>query len=500
MSQFKRKLSIVLFAASVVLLAVFLMPASSPELSHSASILSDDSDGRDWAAFGRTFGEQHYSPLSEIDSGTVKRLGLAWFMDLGSGNSVTGPLAVDGVLYFATAYSLVHAVDAQTGRLLWRYDPKAIEVSGRKLRQGWGIRGIAWWDGKIYTGTQDGRLIALDAKAGTLVWSVMTTEEDDLRFISGAPRVFAGKVIIGHGGADGGATRGYVSTYDADTGALLWRFHTVPGNPADGFESEAMEMAAKTWSGEWWKHGGGGTVWNAMTYDAESNSVYLGTGNGAPWNHKIRSEGKGDNLFLSSIVALDADSGAYKWHYQTNPAESWDFNAAMDMELADLTIDGKLRKVLMTAPKNGFFYVIDRTNGKLISAKPFVKVTWAKEIDIESGRPVEDPGARYPDGSSFNMAPGPMGAHTWLPMSYSPISGLVYLPTIELSTNFSDTGITAETWTRTPGNAVDGALNAAFPLDETGASFLVAWNPVTQKPDWKIPTPGYWNGGRKSVV
>jgi quinohemoprotein ethanol dehydrogenase len=457
--------------------------------------LKDWNDGGDWAAFGRTYGEQHYSPLKQINAGNLDRLGLAWSFDLGPENSVTGPLAIDGTLYFATGYSLVHAMDAQSGELKWVFDPQAAQAAGRKLRQGWGSRGLGWWNGKIYTGTQDGRLIAIDAKTGKQVWSVMTTEADDYRFISGPPRAFDGKVIIGHGGADAASTRGYVTAYDAETGEQLWRFFTVPGNPADGFESEAMRMAAETWAGEWWKYGGGGTVWNAITYDQELNQIYLGTGNGAPWNHQVRSLGEGDNLFLSSIVALDADSGDYVWHYQTNPAETWDYNAAMDMQVAELEVDGATRKVLMTAPKNGFFYVLDRINGGLISAKPYVPVSWATEIDLESGRPVEVPGVRYQDGGSFRVVPGTYGAHNWLPMSYSPRTGLVYIPAIELSNTFSEEGVDIKNWTRPPDNILDAGANAQFPLDEKGASALVAWDPVTQTQRWRVPTPAFWNGG-----
>jgi quinohemoprotein ethanol dehydrogenase len=456
--------------------------------------LSDSNSSGDWAAFGRTYGEQHYSPLREINQHTVAQLALSWSMDLEPGNSVTGPLEVGGTLYFASAYSLVHAVDAVTGKLKWIYDPKAAEASGRKLRQGWGSRGLAWWHGKVYTGTQDGRLIAIDAQTGKPAWSVLTVQKDDYRFISGPPRVFNGKIIVGHGGADAGNTRGYVTAYDAETGKQLWRFFTVPGNPADGFESDAMRMAAKTWSGEWWKYGGGGTVWNAITYDEQLNQIYIGTGNGAPWNYRIRSEGKGDNLFLSSIVALDADTGAYKWHYQTNPAEGWDFNASMDMELADLKIGGHSGKVLITAPKNGFLYVIDRHDGKLISAKPYVKVTWATGVDLKTGRPEEVSGIRY-DHGSFLMAPSPMGAHTWLPMAFSPDTGLVYIPAIELSAVFDEKGIKTKDWRRGSDNILDVGANAAFPLDEKGDSALVAWDPVTQTPKWRVQTPGYWNGG-----
>lgn len=458
--------------------------------------LRDASNGDDWPAFGRTYGEQHFSPLTQIDTRTVARLGLAWSLDIETpGNSVTGPIEVGGTLYFASGYSIVHAVDVASGKLLWTYDPGAAEAAGRKLRQGWGSRGVAWWNGKIYTGTQDGRLIALDAQTGKPVWSQMTVGKDDYRFISGPPRVFAGKVIIGHGGADSSDVRGYVTAYDAETGKQLWRFFTVPGNPADGFENKAMAMAAKTWAGEWWKHGGGGTVWNAITYDEALNRIYIGTGNGAPWSYRIRSAGQGDNLFLSSIVALDADTGDYLWHYQTNPGESWDYNAAMDMELATLPIDGKPTQVLMTAPKNGFFYVINRRTGRLISAKPHVPITWATGIDLKTGRPNEVAGIRFEDGKDFEMAPSPMGAHTWLPMAYSPKTRLVYLPSIELSSTFNDRGIDLKAWKRTPDNVLDEGLAASFPLDAVGKSSLTAWDPLTQTARWRVPTPGYWNGG-----
>ena len=463
----------------------------------SNQLLHDGSDSANWGAFGRTYGEQHFSALDQINAGSVDKLGLAWSMDLPPGNSVSGPLEVAGTLYFTTGYSIIHAVKVATGKQLWVYDPKAPESSGRKLRQGWGSRGIAWWNGKIYTGTQDGRLIAIDAATGKPIWSKLTIGKDDARFISGPPRAFDDKVIIGHGGADVGSIRGYVTTYDAETGEQLWRFYTVPGNPADGFESKAMKMAAKTWHGEWWKYGGGGTVWNSVTYDRETNTIFLGTGNGAPWNRKIRSDGKGDNLFLCSIVALDADTGAYKWHYQINPGESWDFNASMDMELADLTIDGAARKVLMTAPKNGFLYVIDRTSGKLISAKPFVKTTWASKIDLKTGRPVEAPNIRYEDGP-VTFQPTPIGAHSWVPMAFSRQSGLVYIPAIDLQVTYTDKGITQQNWKRKPGLALDYGVSPTIqppPGNGESDSALVAWNPVTQKEVWRIPTPSYYNGG-----
>jgi quinohemoprotein ethanol dehydrogenase len=374
------------------------------------------------------------------------------------------------------------------------------EVAAHKLRWAWGTRGLAWWNGKVYVGTMDGRLIALDAHTGAPVWSVMTVKPDDTNYITGAPRAFDGKVIIGFGGADVGPTRGYVSTYDAETGTLLWRWYVVPGNPADGFENTAMEMAAKTWSGPWWKYGGGGTVWNAISYDPELNTVLIGTGNGSPWNHKARSQGKGDNLFLASIVALDAKTGAYKWHYQVNPGESWDFTATGDMEFADLMIDGKLRKVLMMAPKNGFFYVMDRRTGKLISAEAFAKVNWASKIDVTHGRPVENPQARYPDGTTAIVWPSDRGAHGWLPMAFSPKTGLAYIPVVEKAASWRDFGVANEEWRAAmPVGTTQAAVfydlypKVDDPIDNT--SRLVAWDVRAQKSAWSQSTPGPLGGG-----
>ena len=460
--------------------------------------LIDGNNGSDWAAYGQSFGEQHYSPLTEINAASVNRLGLAWSYDLPPGNPISGPLAVDGKLYTATGYSVVRAFDAATGKLLWTFDPQAPAAAGRKLRTGYGIRGLAWWKGKLYIGTQDGRLIAIDAGSGRQLWSAMTVTPSDYRFISGAPRVFAGKVIIGHGGADTSDLRGYVTAYDAETGKKLWRFYTVPGNPADGFEDETQAMAAKTWAGEWWKRGGGGTVWNSFAYDAETDTVFIGVGNGAPWNHRVRSAGKGDNLFLASIVALSGRTGKYRWHYQFNPAETWDYNASMDMQLADLVIDGKPRKVVMEAPKNGFFYVIDRTNGKRISADKIAKVTWAKGIDLKTGRPIEVPEARYPGGRTFALFPGPQGAHTWLPSAFSPKSGLIYLPILESGTGYNDRGINPRTWRRTQANSTEAAVNLSevrLSPEKLGRGALMAWDPVTRKQVWRVATAGGWNGG-----
>jgi quinohemoprotein ethanol dehydrogenase len=459
------------FCFAALLVATAGAPAATPQIDNVA--LNNDVDGRNWAAYGRTFGETHYSPLTEINRETVPRLNLAWTVDLNVTNNLSTPLAVDGVIYVASGYSYVHAVDAKNGKLLWRFDPEVLKVAGAKLRTGWGIRGLAFWKGRLFVGTHDGRLIAIDAKTGAQVWSAQTIDSADGSFVSGPPRVFNDKVVIGFGGGDFGAVRGYVTAYDTNTGKQLWRWWTVPGDPAKGFENAAMETAAKTWTGEWWKHGGGGTVWNAMTYDPEFNRLYIGTGNGGPGNWKIRSPGGGDNLFLCSVVALDADTGEYVWHYQTTPGDSWGYDSAMDMTLATLNIGGAPRKVLLHAPKNGFFYVLDRTTGKLVSAEKLGTVTWATKVDLPTGRPVLTPNARDENGAVTSW-PGVQGVHNLYPQSFSPKTNLVYVPTIEMPAQF--------------GGDVDAKADA-------GKSFLTAWDPVKQRAVWQQPTPGLNNGG-----
>lgn len=459
--------------------------------------VEDDSNGTNWPAYGRTHAERHDSPLTEINDRTISRFGLSSTTDLADvPGAATVPLAVDGIVYLAIGPSIVHAVDAASGKLLWQYDPHVYKVAGRKMRSAWGTRGLAYWKGRLYVGTYDGRLIAIDAKTGREAWSTQTTQPDDENYITGAPRTFRGLVLIGNGGADSGNSRGYVTAYDAATGEQKWRFHIVPGNPADGFENDAMKMAARTWTGQWWKFGGGGNAWNAMTYDAEQNLVYIGTGNGAPWNRKVRSPGGGDNLFLASIVALDADTGEYRWHYQVNPGESWDYNAAMDIELATLEIDGKPRKVLMTAPKNGFFYVIDRTDGKLISAEKFARVTWASHVDLRTGRPVESPGVRYENGPA-QFYPSMFGAHGWMPMSYNRKAGLVFIPKSEMAGYLSDSTVDQKNWKPGPsviGTATDDPPGTPAP-ENLGSSSLIAWNPVSKRTVWEVKTPAVWNGG-----
>ncbi|PKP99916.1 MAG: PQQ-dependent dehydrogenase, methanol/ethanol family [Alphaproteobacteria bacterium HGW-Alphaproteobacteria-13] len=456
-------------------------------------------DGSNWASYGGTSDETHFSPLDQVNDGNIDKLGLAWSYDLDTFDSYTAPLAVDGVLYFGVGHSVLHALDARTGKLLWQYDPDVAgqEASKMRMRAGWGIRGIAYKDGKVFTGTRDGRLIAVDAKNGKLLWSVQTLDEAENGYITGPPWIAGDKVVIGFGGADYAPVRGYVTAYDINSGRKAWRFHVVPGNPADGFESEAMERAAKTWTGEWWKFGGGGTVYHAMAYDAKYDRIYLGTGNGWPWNPRIRSPKGGDNLYLASVVALDAKTGEYVWHYQTNPENTFDFNNAMDIQLTELTIDGKPRSVLIHAPKNGFFYVIDREDGKLISAGEFGKQNWAERIDMETGRPILREEARMADGKPFMLYPHPLGAHGVQTMAFSPRTNLAYIPAMEGGRWFADPA-SIEGWTYRPNMFVNtgfGAPPPGSPAPPPTKSELVAYNPVTQKPAWKIDQPGMLNGG-----
>ncbi|NKI19128.1 PQQ-dependent dehydrogenase, methanol/ethanol family [Spongiibacter sp. KMU-166] len=387
-------------------------------------------EAEEWLSHGRDYGEQRFSPLTSINQRNVSRLGLAWYADLPTRRGIeTTPLMADGVLYVTASWGHVLAYDARTGGKLWHFDPKVPkDYAVRGCCDGVN-RGVALWQDKVLAASYDGKLRAIDRKTGDPLWEVDTRiNTDDPYTITGAPRVVNGKVIIGNGGAELGV-RGYVSAYDATNGKLVWRFFTVPGDPAKGFEDDTQEWIASTWNGEWWKNGkGGGTAWDSFAFDPSLNLLYIGVGNGSSWNHKVRSNGEGDNLFVSSIVAVNADTGKYVWHYQTTPADSFDYTATQHMILADLVVKGKKRKVIMQAPKNGFFYVLDRRNGKLLSAEKYMPVNWASHVDMETGRPVEAEGLR--EGKIPLVTPGPSGAHNWQPMSYSPQTELVYIPAL----------------------------------------------------------------------
>jgi quinohemoprotein ethanol dehydrogenase len=487
----------ILCAVCVLFFAAACANAPAPRLIDDAAIAATDQGG-DWLSFGRAFDEQRFSPLTEIDEANVARLGVAWYTDLPNDRTLYGtPLVVDGVLYYEGSWNVLRAVDAATGRQLWEYDPRVVEHAGDRLRIMWDAsRGIAIYGGHVYVATVDGRLIAVDARTGREVWSTMTVDPALPLAITGAPRAFRGLVVIGNGGTEYGAVRGYLDAYDAATGERVWRWYTVPGNPADGFENGAMAMAAQTWTGEWWKHGGGGTVWHGITYDPEFDQLIIGTGNGTPWNQRIRSPGGGDNLFLSSLVALDATTGEYRWHYQTTPGETWDYNSNMDIVLADLVIDGREVKAALHAPKNGFFYVIDRRDGRLLSAEPFAEVSWATHVDRTTGRPVETAAARYADGPT-GLKPSALGAHSWHAMSFNPQTGLVYIPAIDLPGGFGEETIDVDRWEHsTDFRFLTGTDRSVtdVPADAGGGS-LKAWDPVAQRLVWEAEKPGLTNGG-----
>lgn len=456
----------------------------------------------EWALHGHDAGEQRYSSLQQINRDNVDKLGLAWYFDLYTRRGVEStPLMVDGTLYVTGTWSMVYALDAKTGELKWFYDPQVDRSFLAKGCCGAPNRGVAYANGKVVVATFDGRLVALNAADGSEIWDVQTTDREQSYTITGAPRIGKNLVFIGNGGAELGV-RGYVSAYDLDSGKMVWRFYTVPGNPDDGFESDVMAMAAETWTGKWWEWGGGGTVWDSIVYDAALDLLYIGVGNGSPWNHSLRSPQGGDNLFLASIVALRPDTGEYVWHYQTTPGETWDYTATQHIMLADLEIEGRQRKVLMQAPKNGFFYVIDRASGELLSARPYAITTWATEVDMATGRPVETVDARLFDGKNVSL-PSNAGAHNWPPMSYNPETGLVYIPTMVFPVRFLQP---TEDKDRKPGqgkwnvgfdrmaNSPPKVPNIGEIMDAEFSGQLLAWDPVKQEARWRTPE-GRPNGG-----
>ncbi|BCS31785.1 alcohol dehydrogenase [Luteitalea sp. TBR-22] len=494
-------------------------PAPSRHDAATARVVAADTEPGSWLSHGRTYSEQRYSPLARITTANVGRLGLAWSYDLGMNRGAEAtPIVRDGVMYVTSAWSIVHAIDARTGAKRWVYDPKVSREVGPKACCDVVNRGVAVHGDRVYVGVIDGRLVALDAASGRVAWETVTVDQSQPYTITGAPRVADGLVFIGNGGAEYGV-RGYVSAYDAQTGALRWRFYTVPGDPAkgpDGAASDAvLERMRATWTGAWWKDGGGGTVWDAIVYDPEFEQVLVGVGNGSPWNQQVRSPGGGDNLFLASIVALDAKTGAYKWHYQTTPGETWDYTATQPIMLADLTIGGVPRKVAMQAPKNGFFYVIDRANGQLISADPYLDlkpatdtpagapIAWAHAVDMKTGRPIENPEARFKAGTAL-IHPNPDGGHNWHPMAYSPRTGLVYIPIQDGAIDYThDTA-----YRRLEGFQNLGVLIGTLPDDlqvrkairNSYRGALLAWDPVARKVAWRAARRGPYNGGTLAVA
>ncbi len=482
----------------------------------SETLLKTGGNGDDWGAIGFSYDEQRFSPLTDIDASNVGQLGIAWSADLedARGQEAT-PVVVDGVMYVSHAWSKVSAWDAATGKSLWKFDPKVPGESAVNACCDVVNRGVAVWGDKLFVGTIDGRLIALDRKTGTEVWSTQTVDAAKPYTITGAPRVVKDMVLIGNGGAEFGV-RGYVTAYDADTGKERWRFYTAP-NPTKAKDGTASDdiFASKgnaTWSdkGEWQTSGGGGTVWDAIVYDKDLDQVYLGVGNGNPWNHGTRSNGEGDNWFLSSIVAVDATTGKYKWHYQETPAETWDYTATQPIILAEQAVNGTPTKVLYHAPKNGFFFTLDRSNGKLIDAKPFVDgINWATGYNLATGRPIENPEARfYKTGKPFIAIPGALGAHNWHPMSYNPATGLVYIPAQQIPQGYL-ADMDELDRRKVLGFNIGASLNKTMLPDDKAAfraaiaattGRLVAFDPRTGKVAWAVDHPAAWNGGTMTTA
>lgn len=469
----------------------------------------------EWLNHGRTYKEQRYSPLTDINKNNVNELDLAWSFkfDTARGMEAT-PILHDGVLYVSTGWSHVHAIDARSGDELWHYDAKVPKSQLAKTCCGPVNRGVAIWQKdnssplQIFFGSLDGRLIALDAKTGKENWSVQSTPTDGNYSITGAPRIVKDMVIIGNGGGELGV-RGYITAYDVSSGEMRWRFYTVPGDRNKPQESEALKKALPTWSGEEWYKlgGGGGTVWDSIVFDPELDILYIGTGNGSPWNRDLRSPGGGDNLYLSSIVAINPDNGKYIWHYQTTPADNWDYTATQQMILAEIEINNEIRSVIMQAPKNGFFYVLDRKTGELISAEKFGHVTWATHVDMETGKPVESEFADYQENGGSYIWPSPYGAHNWQPMSYSKKTGYIYIPVQTIPAYFSgqkevsykvnrwNTGVNLNE-SRSPASWV--AAKAS--LDALVYGELVAWDPIKQERAWSVRHPKPSNGGTLSTA
>ncbi len=476
-------------------------------------IAETKNDQGNWLAHGRTFDEQRFSPLKQINEQNVKQLGLAWHYKLDIDRGVeASPIVVDGVMYTTGAFSIVYAFDAAAGKLLWKYDPQVNREVSANACCDVVNRGVAVLEGKVYVATLDGYLDALNAATGKRAWRVDTiTDRARPYTITGAPRIAGKNIVIGNAGGEFGV-RGYATAYDAKSGKQAWRFFTVPGDPKKPYESKALEMAAKTWKGDkYWEYGGGGTVWDSMAYDPELNLLYLGVGNGSPWSSYARSPGGGDNLFLSSIVAVKADTGEYVWHYQTTPGDKYDFTATQHMILAELKLGDPSgttpRKVIMQAPKNGFFYVLDRQTGEFISAEKYVNVTWASHVDSKTGRPAEDAAATDYSKEIKLIMPSPIGGHNWHPMSYSPLTGLVYLPTQDMAFPYSNDP------NYKPGKRGFNVAQLPIPNPEDEATikqmvagsvgYLLAWNPVTQKPAWpagKVTYKHPLNGGVLSTA
>jgi quinohemoprotein ethanol dehydrogenase len=516
-----RRMTVLLMSIVGLVLATWIVAGQQTRRIDDLALRNAGKTGEEWLTYGLTPGETRYSPLKQLDASNISRLGLSWSYEVGpgGGNQEGTPLFWNGNLYAITNWSVVFSVDARTGKERWRWDPEVNQTAVRpKICCGVVNRGIAIYQGKIIAPVIDGRLEALDAETGKPVWEARVAFPQENYSITMAPRIAKGKVIVGVSGAEY-PVRGFFSAFDANTGQLAWKFYTIPGDPSKPFESAAMKKAADTWSGDWWKLGGGGTVWDGVAYDPEANLVYVGTGNGGPWPEELRKSKGKDNLYVCSILAVNPDTGDLKWYYQNTPGDSWDFDSVQGLLLADMTINGRPRKVIMQANKNGFYYVLDRVTGAFISAQPYATVTWAKGVDPETGRPIINPEAHYDhNDATVTVAPGAGGAHNWSPMSYNPNTGLVYVPT---STSSTGTYTVDRNFTYTPGRSNTGLLRgnrggaapaagaappppAVTPIippaigptaPEGQRGMLVAWDPIAQKERWRTSGGGSIGGG-----
>jgi quinohemoprotein ethanol dehydrogenase len=516
-------------AATLVLVASALMLSQQRTGAQQSQIRRVDdgvlrsagANGEEWLTYGLDPGEKRFSPLTQIDATNVTRLGPAWSFDIPGGNNNAQPgggnqeatlLVSNGVMYGITTWSVVYAVDARTGKQLWKWDPE-VNRTALQLKICCGVvsRGVALYEGKVIAPIIDGRLVALDVASGKPVWETRVAYPQEQYTLTMAPRVAKGKVLIGASGSEY-PVRGFVDAFDANTGQKAWRFYTVPGDPKKPFENEAMRKAAPTWSGEWYKMGGGATVWDGMAYDPQANLVYFGTGNGGPWPEVLRgSQGK-DNLYVCSIIAVNPDNGEMKWYYQAVPGDSWDYDSVQQLTLADITIAGRLRRVIMQANKNGYFYVIDRLTGEFISASPFAPLNWSEAMDKKTGRPFIHPRAFY-GTEPVTIFPGPLGAHNWAPMSFNPATGLVYVPSSLMSS--STYTVNPSTFVYREGGRNTGTGRGAAapdpdpsatpptpfvppmvgPTDGQRGGVLIAWDPVTQKERWRKEGGGASGGG-----
>ncbi len=485
--------------AVLSVLTVYLMWSASAGLAQQAprkvdAALLRRAPAEEWLTVGRDQSETHYSPLKQIDSTNIAKLGLAYASDIDApqGNIQATPIVANGTIYTSLAWGVITAADARTGKYKWKYDPELPRTGANRPGMCCGAvnRGVAIYNGKIYASLIFGKLVALDAESGKEVWSAQVTDPNTDMTITSAVRIVKGKVIVGTAGAEFGV-RGFFAAYDTETGKQAWRFYTVPADPAKGYETPELREAAKTWIGTDWSNvRGGGTVWDGMAYDADADLLYIGTGNGSPWNRQYRSPGGGDNLYLCSILAVKPDTGKLVWYYQTTPGESWDYTSVQALMLADLKINGQTRKVIMQAPKNGFFYVLDRITGKLISAEPYTEVNWAKGIDLKTGRPIENPGVRYENGTTVEIAPGSGGGHNWQPMAFSPITNLVYIPGSVNSRMYHST----PTYAPEKGKQLSGVDMNDFAAGQSPAgariankgTFVKAWDPITQTARWSV--------------